>query len=135
MNLGYVNPHDGKKYNEADHPYYDAGSQVDLETENGPISVLNGNAVKDTKYDPLFGIPRPSMDSKSTNFNTNDPMPYYDPIGDHKNIITSNDDSLIFSVPVNFQETLDPFQSHVNEINEQKRLIVRPGTYYDPTTT
>jgi len=97
--------------------YYDAGQPsldktlVSLNDVDGPIHVFDPKVVRDTQFDPLNGIPRPGSfeyDNPSKHFNDKDPLAYYDPVGDHKNMVRhSDDDSLIFSVPVNYQDTLN----------------------------
>jgi len=64
---------------------------------------LNPHVIKDTKFDPLYGIPRPESQTPiNRNFNEKDPWAYYDPIGSHKNLVGPKKDALIFSVPVSY---------------------------------
>jgi len=72
----------------------------------GPIHVFDQSVLRDSKFDPHQGIPRPPHnwdDNYSRAINDKDPLPYYDPVGDHKNIIRPDDkDSLIYAVPINY---------------------------------
>jgi len=78
---------------------------ISLDDLSGPIHVFDQKVIRDTKFDPYNGIPRPHYenDNPSKHYNDKDPIAYYDPIGDQKNLIRpDNKDSLIFSVPVNY---------------------------------
>lgn len=78
---------------------------VSLNDIEGPIFVHDSSLIRDTKFDPHNGIPRPPHnfdDNYSRHYNDKDPLPYYDPIGDQRNIIRPDDkDSLIWAIPIN----------------------------------
>lgn len=100
------------------------------------------HAIKDTPFDREYGVPKvranPYQNTLNPNYyytevgpiNHKDPAPYYDPIQNPDNMWKKVQPN-IFATPIQYKEELFPTTNEALEY--RKRLIPKPGYYYDPT--
>lgn len=100
------------------------------------------HAIKDTPFDKNYGVPKvranPYQNTLNPNYyytevgpiNHKDPAPYYDPIQNPDNMWKKVQPN-IFNTPIQYKEEL--FPGNAAEIEYRRRLIPKPGYYYDPS--
>jgi len=88
--MSYEYPNQSNIKSDEPDPYHDptAPDLRDNLPADGPIHVYNMNAIKDTQYDPLNGVPRPRHGKDiARKINEKDGKPYYDSVGPISNVV------------------------------------------------